>query len=196
MLALPLTAWLAACGKGKAPDAAVPTSSASASSGSAAATPEAGEEPDDRMDARESAQWAAARDGEPEELMRLADLEGCEGLRRRASLPDLLGTAVLAMQYCRDFSELPFLAQIGAEGSDAEAHAALSSAVALAARPRQAVDPEDADELHVGCAALLSLARATARPRERRVLAIRSLRMLAEYGCVKRADIPADLDAH
>ncbi len=100
------------------------------------------------------------------------------------------------MQYCRDFSELPLLAQVGTDGNDADARSALDSAVALAARPRRSVDPEDADELHAGCATLLSLARAVDRPRDRRVLAIRALRMLSEYGCVKRSDIPADLDAH
>jgi len=65
----------------------------------------------------------------------------------------------------------------------------------LAAAPRRANDPEDAPELHEGCASLLALSRAGERPRERRVLAIRALRMLADRGCVKRADIPAELDA-
>jgi hypothetical protein len=39
------------------------------------------------------------------------------------------------------------------------------------------------------------MARDTSRPRERRVLAIRALRMLAERGCVSRGDVPGDLDA-
>jgi hypothetical protein len=79
--------------------------------------------------------------------------------------------------------------------SDDDAKAALESIVELAARRRRATDPEDADELHAGCVALLDLARSTERSKERRVLAIRALRMLAERGCVKRADIPTDLDA-
>ena len=65
----------------------------------------------------------------------------------------------------------------------------------MAARPRRATDPEDADELHAGCGALLSLARSASRSRERRVLAVHALRMLAERGCVRRADIPTDPDA-
>ena len=100
------------------------------------------------------------------------------------------------MQFCHDFSELPWLAQVGTTGTDDEARAALDAVVELAARPRRATDPEDADELHVGCGALLDLARGAERPKERRVLAIRALRMLTDRGCVKKADIPTELDAH
>jgi hypothetical protein len=183
------------CGKGKSPDAAAPSASSSAPATAVAErTLDAGDDAEP-VDPREAAQWAAAHDGEPEELMRLADVVGCEGLEQGAAHPELRGTALQAMQYCRDFSELPFLSQVGIDGSDDDARAALASAVALAARPRRSVDPEDADELHTGCATLLSLARGLERPRDRRVLAIRALRMLSEYGCVKRADIPADLDA-
>jgi hypothetical protein len=147
------------------------------------------------MDAREAAQWAAAKEGDPEELARLADLVGCEGLRERGEAAEQRATAIRAMQYCRDFSELPWLAQIGAAGGDDDARAALETVVELAARPRRATDPEDADELHAGCGALLDLAKAADRPKARRVLAIRALRMLSERGCVKRSDIPTDLDA-
>jgi hypothetical protein len=147
------------------------------------------------MDAREAAQWDAARGGEPEELMRLADLVGCSGLRERADEPGLRPTAIAAMRYCSDFSELPFLVRVATDSGDAEALAALDAIVDQAARPRRATDPEDADELHGGCEALLGLARDVTRPKERRVLAIRSLRMLSERGCVRRADIPTDLDA-
>jgi hypothetical protein len=147
------------------------------------------------MDARESAQWTAGRQGDPEELMRLEDLVGCEGLVERAARQELRETAIRAMQYCPDFSELPWLARWATEGTTAEARAALETIDELAARPRRATDPEDAEELHEGCAALLDLARAQSRPRERRVLAVRALRMLADRGCVRPADIPADLGA-
>jgi hypothetical protein len=142
------------------------------------------------MDAREAAQWAAAAQGEAEELMRLEDLVGCEGLVDRGAQHDLRATAIRAMQYCPDFSELPWLVQWASDGSPVEARAALETIDELAARPRRATDPEDADELHVGCAALLDLARSESRPRERRVLAARALRMLADRGCVRPADIP------
>jgi hypothetical protein len=147
------------------------------------------------MDAREAAQWAAAAAGDPEEWMRLSRLVGCEGLRDRASQPELRSTAIHAMQYCPDYSELPWLAELAGEENGAEARAALETIDDLAARPRRATDPEDADELHVGCTALLALARTPSRPKERRVLAIRALRMLSERGCVRLADIPTDLDA-
>ena len=167
--------------------------------GSAGAVDAAGTTADDAgtapMDAREAAQWAAAREGDPEELARLEDLVGCEGLRERADDTELRGTAVQAMQYCPDFSELPWLVEVGTTGKDEEARSALDAVVELAARPRRATDPEDADELHSGCGALLDLAKAVDRPRERRVRAIRALRMLADRGCVKRAEIPTDLDA-
>ncbi len=147
------------------------------------------------MDAREAAQWTAASQGDAEELMRLEDLVGCEGLRERGEQAELRATAVRAMQYCQDFSELPWLAQWANEGGDADARAALEAIEALAARRRRATDPEDADELHAGCTALLSLARSESRPKDRRVSAIRALRMLADRGCVRRGDIPTDLDA-
>ena len=146
------------------------------------------------MDAREASQWAAAAQGDPEERMRIVDLVGCEGLRDRASQPDLRAVAIRAMQYCPDFGELPWLAEIAAGSNDAEAQVALESIDALAARPRRATDPEDADELRTGCDGLLALARSTSRSRERRVLAVRALRMLADRGCVRRADIPTDVD--
>jgi hypothetical protein len=148
------------------------------------------------MDSREAEAWSRAQDGgDDDDAIRLADLVGCTGLRERAASPALRGPALRAMAYCRDFSELPWLADLGARGSDPDALAALDAIVDQSARVRRAVDPEDADELHTGCAALLDLAQAKDRPAPRRVRAIRALRMLADRGCVKRADIPADLDA-
>ena len=188
------------CGKSASPSASttsasVPSAGATDAAPGATAADDAGAPP---MDAREAAQWTAAsgKDADPEELARLADLVSCEGLRERGDDPERRATALRAMRYCRDFSELPWLAQVGTSGSDDEARVALDAVVELAARPRRATDPEDADELHVGCGALLELARGAERPKERRVLAIRALRMLAERGCVKRADIPTELDAH
>jgi hypothetical protein len=180
---------VAACGKNAKTSASANVVGDSAASSEAVTGGDA-----QGMDPREAEQWSQAEQGDPEELMRLADLAGCAGLEERAAQPALRPIAIRAMQYCRDFSELPWLAQ-GTEGSDADARAALESVVELAAMPRRATDPEDADELHDGCARLLSLARATDRPRDRRVLAIRALRMLGDRGCVKRDDVPVDLDA-
>jgi hypothetical protein len=184
-----------ACGKGKATTAAAPSGSGAAGEADAGAAAVESDDGAVPMDAREVAQWAAAKEGDPEELMRLADLVTCTGLRERGvQQPELRPTALAAARYCRDFSELPWLAQVGAEGNDADARAALDAVVDLAARPRRSVDPDDADELHTGCTTLLTLARTADRPRDRRVLAVRALRMLADYGCVKRPDIPTDVD--
>jgi hypothetical protein len=149
------------------------------------------------MDERERAQWAAAKDGDAEELMRLADAIGCEGLRQRAQEQDAAprAVAIRAMRYCRDFGELPWLSEVAAGGDDGEARLALEAIGELAARPRRATDPEDALELHEGCTGLLDLARSAKKSRERRVLAVSALRMLAERGCVARTEIPTDLDA-
>jgi hypothetical protein len=186
------------CGKSTAPSASMPSASMLDAAGVAPLPVSAG---DDAvvapMDAREAAAWAAAgaRERDPEDLARLADLVGCEGLRERADQAEMRATAIRAMEYCGDFSELPWLAQVATSGSDDEALAALDAVVELSAMPRRATDPEDADELHVGCGALLDLARGAQRPKQRRVLAIRALRMLSERGCVKRGDIPTELDA-
>jgi hypothetical protein len=147
------------------------------------------------MSDEERAAWTDADGGEPAEMIRLADRVGCSGLRERASSPPLRALAVKAMRYCTDFSELPWLADLAATGSDPIAADALDSIVDQAARPRRAVDPEDADELHAGCASLLALARSVPAPRARRVGAVRALRMLADRGCVQRTDIPSDVDA-
>jgi len=187
------------CGKSTAPSASMPSpgvpSAGAVDAALTAATDDAGAP---AMDAREAAEWAAAstKDVDPEELARLADLVGCEGLREHGDDATLRPTAIRAMQYCRDFSELPWLAQVATTGTDDDARAALDAVVELTARPRRATDPDDADDLHVGCGALLDLARGAERPKERRVLAIRALRMLADRGCVKKADIPTELDAH
>jgi hypothetical protein len=182
------------CGKSAPPGATA--SSATASSGAGAQATGGAVDDAGPMDEREEQAWAQAADaGEPQELIRLTDLVGCETLRERASNASLRTTAVRAMAYCPDFSELPWLADVAAAGREDDAMAALDAIVDQAARPRHATDPDDADELHAGCGALLALARGAERPRARRVLAIRALRMLAERGCVARADIPTDLDA-
>jgi hypothetical protein len=178
------------CGKATPPSAPAASATASTVDGVRAPSDDA-----EVMDERETQAWADADGGEPQELMRLTNLVGCETLRERAADPTRRAIAVRAMAYCSDFSELPWLADVASGGGDDDAIAALTAVVDQAARPRRATDPEDAEELHAGCGALLALARAVDRPKLRRVLAIRALRMLADRGCVARADIPADLDS-
>ena len=185
------------CGRGATTAAPVASSSATAATQAADAGAVAPAEDDGGgpMDGREAEAWSRAQDGGDDDDLRLADLVGCSGLRERAATTALRSTALRAMAYCRDFSELPWLAEVGTRGSDADALGALDAVVDQSARVRRATDPEDADELHTGCAALLDLAKAADRPAARRVRAIRALRMLSDRGCVKRADIPTDLDA-
>jgi hypothetical protein len=147
-------------------------------------------------DPRERQAWAQAEDGGDDERMRLADLVGCEGLRERAANANLRSTAIRAMAYCPDLSDLAWLASVARSSDDgADRTEALEVIVEQAARSRRATDPDDAVELGEGCRTLVALARAGGQPRSERVLAVRALRMLVDRGCPKKSDIPADLDA-
>ena len=144
--------------------------------------------------------------GSGDDLARLADREGGGGLAARGSVDAATRmTALRAMAFAPEpqvFEGLPFLADVARGTNDDEANIALDSAIDLAARPRRAVDPEDAAELKRGCDGLLALAvdrEAGAKSPKmlaRRVKAIRALRMLVERGCVDPAAIPTDADAH
>jgi hypothetical protein len=181
-----VAAQVAGCGK-----RAAVAGDAAASGGAQDAAPAVGE----AMSEREAAQWEAARGGDPDERIRLAELVGCDGLEQRADNRELRPIALASMAYCPDFGELPWLAQVAKEGSDGDARTALEAVLDQAARPRRSTDPEDAEEIHAGCQTLVALARDLKAPRERRVLAVSALRMLSERGCVKREEIPAELDA-
>jgi hypothetical protein len=100
-----------------------------------------------------------------------------------------------ALGHTEGYAALPWLTEVGAGADDGDALAALESAVDLAAQPRRQTDPEDADELHAGTAALLGVARDAKAVRRRRVLAVRALRMLSDKGLVKASEIPTELDA-
>ena len=192
LLLVALAVSVSHCGKSTPSRVSGALASASSSADArAAATGDAGEP----MDPREADAWARAKDGEDDDRMRLADQVGCQGLRERAQEPVLRPTALRSMAFCPDFSELPWLTNIAAAGSEEEAALALDAILEQAARRRRATDPEDADELGVGCRALLALSRSADRPKARRAKAIGALRMLADRGCVRRADVPSDLDA-
>jgi hypothetical protein len=185
------------CGKGAA--TASPVGSGDGAAGHGADVPEVESALDGDagppMDDREIEAWARAADAGEDEDVRLADLVGCTGLRERAADAKLRSVALRAMAHCRDFSELPWLVDLAEHGPPSDAVAALDAVVVQAARVRRATDPEDADELHAGCAELLALARTKERSQSLRVRAIRALRMLADRGCVQRAEIPTELDA-
>ncbi|HSQ64121.1 MAG TPA: hypothetical protein VLM85_12935 [Polyangiaceae bacterium] len=169
------------CGSGAALDGAAPWLDAAADV-SVARAPELEE------------LWTRAKDGDDDELARLAAAEGERGLEERATSGAYRATALRAMAFTPGFSALAGLGAAAQSGTDEEARAAVESADAIAARKRAQVDLEDHDELMGGCAALLETAKDAKRSREIRVGAVRALRMLVDYGCVTREAIPADVD--
>ena len=183
-----VVAACSACGKGGGAggtDVAAGTSSAPTISRTSF-PPEAG-----AAMVRDVAMWTSAREGQTEDLASLATHEGAAGLVEAAADPELRKTALRAMGFARGWAQLPYLARTASEPDDEEARLALDSAVELSARRRTAEDVEDATELREGCERLGALARDAERPRERRVLALRALRMMP---CPKQ-ELPADLDA-
>ena len=183
-----VVAACSACGKGGGAggtDVAAGTSSVPAISRTSF-PPEAG-----AAMVRDVAMWTSAREGQTEDLASLATHEGAAGLVEAAADPELRKTALRAMGFARGWAQLPYLARTASEPDDEEARLALDSAVELSARRRTAEDVEDATELREGCEKLGALARDAERPRERRVLALRALRMMP---CPKQ-ELPADLDA-
>ena len=143
------------------------------------------------MAVRDVAMWTSARAGGAEDLLSLATHEGAAGLVEAAADPDLRATALRAMGFARGWAQLPYLAEAAAGTADDDALVALDSVSALASRPRRSEDVEDAEELREGCEKLGALARDAARPRDRRIGAIRALRMMP---CPKQ-EIPTGLDA-
>ena len=189
-----------ACGAGGGCGACGKTTPASAS------LPEGGGLPDAAVDAATGAVdprledlWTRARGGDADDLARLADAAGAGGRGGRSARdPASRLTALRALAYAPEpgaFGGLPFLAEAARGPDDAQAEAALESAIDLAARPRRALDPEDAAEMKEGCDMLLALAGDAKGLRPRRVKAIRALRMLADRGCVDPHAVPTDLDA-
>lgn len=174
-----LGAGATACGRGQTSTAGTPASGAAAADGSAPAAPGASTE---QLDA----QWARAKEGEADELARLARKEGALGLVERGSAnAEWRETAIRALAYADGWAGLPWLADVGAAADEKEAALALESASALAARPRRAIDPEDALELRAGCDKLSALAAPDAKPQKSKAItqsAVRTLRMLADYG--------------
>jgi hypothetical protein len=140
--------------------------------------------------------WTRAGEGDGADLARLYDAVGSDALIDASPVASRRTAALRALAFADDFTPLPFLAKVAASGTDADARVALESVASLAARPRLATDPDDALEIHDGCAQLLALAKDVKRPVARRVLAVSALRLLADRGWVLAADVPTDLDAH
>ena len=112
--------------------------------------------------------WARANDedgGTEDDLARLARREGVAGLIERGAHPAWRRAAARALGQTRGFSALAWLAEVGASDDDGDAIAALESAVDLAAQPRRATDPDDAEEIRAGCDKLGSIANTERRSR-------------------------------
>lgn len=189
-------ATLATCGGcGKGGPAGADTTAAKHAGGDGSAPLREDTVETDAAALRDMRMWQNAKDGEVEDLATLATHEGAIGLVEATGDPALRRTAIKAMAYARGWAQLPFLARTSIGKDDDEAHLALESTIELAARPRRAEDPEDADELRRGCADLVALARDTARPRSRRVAVIRALRMMPCPPLDDAEALPTDVDA-
>lgn len=173
-------AALVACGKKDAPPATLSASASVSSAPPSVADADAG--------ASATELWTAAASLAPEDLSRLALREGTAGLVAGATDPARRRVAVLALQFVDDLDGLPFLAEAAA-GQDAElATGAAESIEALAARPRRAVDPEDALEVRAGCDRLREVLKDKAKSKPLRFRLARTLRMLEDRGCAR--DLP------
>jgi hypothetical protein len=187
LTALLVGAACSACGKspGGGPNV-TPGTSGVVGPSRTAALPDAG-----AAAVRDVAMWTAAREGGVEDLASLATHEGAAGLLEASGEAELRPTALRAMAYARGWAQVPYLAQAAATSEDAEARLALGSLVELAARPRRSEDLEDEAELRDGCDKLGALVRDAAQARERRIGALRALRMMP----CPRQELPAELDA-
>ena len=194
LFAVVLFAACGGCGK-RVPGEKDTTAAAQAS----AVAPDAGRAITLELDAaslRDPLLWGSAKDGDVEDLAELAAHEGAMGLVEATTEPALRPTALRAMGYARGWAQLPLLAKVASGKNDDEARLALEATLELAARPRRSEDPEDAEELREGCDTLLVLARDVARPRARRVAAVRALRMMpCPPGKAGPEELPTDVDA-
>jgi hypothetical protein len=196
LLCAVLAAGCSSCGRenGAAPSAVATASGADG--GGAQAT--RGQSPDAATRSPDvDALWNRAKEGEPDDLARLANREGASGLVEvGTSEPSRKRIAIAALAYADGLSALPWLADAADGSEEDDARAAVESIDAMAARPRRAIDPEDGAELRMGCDRLLAIAKNTTKKRPLRVGAVRALRMWSDRGCAKAADLPTDLDAH
>ena len=146
------------------------------------------------MDAREADAWARAQGRRTTTSdMRLADLVGCAGLRERAGDAALRRTAIRAMALLPGLLRAALARRVGARrqrrrGARGARRGRRLRPRASGARPIPRT-PTSCTRAAGRCSRWLATRRDAAAPR--RVRAVRALRMLADRGCVKRADIPA-----
>ena len=137
--------------------------------------------------------WVRSKEGDEEDLVLLGTREGASGLREALSSLEFRGTALRAAAFTDGFYALPWLSEIVSTGSEADAALAVDSALTLAARPRTAVDPEDALEIREGCDAFERLVAASEKgekeklPPALRGKVQRFLGMMADRAAAPRA---------
>ena len=164
------------CGRGQTSTAGPPASGAPDKDSGPAAVSSA-------LSERLETIWAQAKEGEPDDLARLASKEGALGLVERGAQPEWRETAIRALAFSDGWAGLPWLAEVADGANEKEATLAVESTNALAARPRRAVDPEDAAELRAGCDRLAQVANQPKKAKAITLGASRTLHMLTDRGC-------------
>jgi hypothetical protein len=179
-----------------APDASVVGATPTASVAPTAAAPASvAPTPAGEARRRDDPRWIAARDPDPAEKARLALAVGAAGLLDALSDPgDTPDVALAALPYAddADLALAPLADRLRQD--PARRRRLLVALLAIAGQPRGSREPLDPEGARRAGAMLLAIARDGTQPREDRVVAVSTLRALAERGQVDRATIPADLD--
>lgn len=137
--------------------------------------------------------WERAREGDDDELARLARQKGVPGLLAGLEAPGPpRAVAIRALGVAPGYGQVAALARVAEVGEEGDSTLALESIRAIAARPRTAEQVEDAAELREGCEILLRVAKSPNAARNRRRLALGALRMFADRGVVSISELPAD----
>jgi hypothetical protein len=143
----------------------------------------------------EDALWRAAETQDEAALARLAIHYGALGLEESAAAtPSRLPTALRAAGYAEGLHATAWLAR-AVSHAGVERESALSALHEIAARKRLQHDPEDAPELKEACLTLSTFATGSEGTAEERARTVAILRMLADYGCMMRAQITNKLDS-
>jgi hypothetical protein len=141
--------------------------------------------------------WRRAADGDPADLARLADREGAMGLLDGLEEGgDAAAVALQAIPWAED-AEVTYqrLGEIIRQIDPGETEPVLAAIAGIARRPRPQSEPVDPWGLRSCGAALLYLTQQKDLPKQVRVAAIGTLRLMADRNGVDPAAIPTDLDA-
>jgi hypothetical protein len=142
--------------------------------------------------------WRRAEDGDAVDLARLADREGALGLLEGLEEGGPVGIAALKALPFADDAEAAYakLGEILRQINPAESLPFLTAIAGIARRPVRQAEPVDPPGLRSCASALLAVAKRADLPKNMRVEAISTLRLLAERHGVDPAAIPTDLDVN